>query len=334
MVKLLMTYYQWLSLVSKNRFPLVRSMDSKSPQVLWSAAPTPLTPRFEVDLESVERMVRQARTDRLDGLFLAGTCGEGMCLPNRERKRLIRAAVDAAEGKLHIAAQVSDNSAPRIRANLDDMADAGAGYGIIAPPTAMINASPARIVALYEEAIASSPLPIGIYDLGARQAFALPDDALATIYALPGVKLVKDSSADPKRRAHALAARRRKPGLQLLNGDEFKFIDYLEAGYDGALFGGAAVVAPFMHRIAALFAAGRGKDARAVDARMQEVLYGIYGGRELDCWLTGLKYYLQRAGQFSTTASFFGYPLTDECRVFIDRCVDESLESRLAPEPA
>ncbi len=285
----------------------------------WSATPTPLTADLKVDVRSVERMIQAAVADGMHGLFVAGTCGEGPWLPNRERSRLVKTAVEAAQGRLKIAAQVSDNSVPRILDNIEAMGEAGADFAVIAPPATMMNATPARIAALFEEAVAASPLPVGIYDLGARRAFGIPEDRLKQIYLLPNVRIVKDSSAAPERRAIALAARQEKPALQLLNGDEFHCLTYLEAGYDGCMFGGAVAVASQMHRIAELFQAGRLDEARAVDQQMKTALFGIYGGESIACWLTGLKYYMVRKGLFESPASFLGYPLTDECRAFVDR---------------
>ena len=117
-------------------------------------------------------------------------------------------------------------------------------------------------------------------------------------------------------------------GRGLLNGDEFHCLTYLEAGYDGCMFGGAVAVAPQMHRIAELFQAGRLDEARAVDQQMKTALFGIYGGESIACWLTGLKYYMVRKGLFESPASFLGYPLTDDCRAFVDRYAAEG--ARLA----
>ena len=90
------------------------------------------------------------------------------------------------------------------------------------------------------------------------------------------------------------------------------------------MFGGAAAIAPQLHRIAQLFAAGRLEEAAVVDEEMKRVLYGIYGGESIACWLTGLKHYMVRRGLFSTSANFLGYPLTDECRAFIERYAADS----------
>jgi 4-hydroxy-tetrahydrodipicolinate synthase len=285
---------------------------------LWSAVPTPLTNDLKVDVPAVERMVRDAIAGGIQGVFLAGTCGEGPWLQDGERTRLVRATVAAAAGKLKIAAQVSDNSVPRILDNVARMADAGADYGIIAAPATMMNATSDRVAALFIEAASASPLPVGIYDLGRHRPISIPENRLKEIYLLPNVKLVKDSSGSPDRRALALEARAAKPSLVLFNGDEFRCLDYLQAGYEGCMFGGAAAVAPQLNRIATLFLAGKIDEARRLEGEMKHALFGIYGGESIACWLTGLKYYMVRRGLFSSTASFLGYPLTPECQAFIE----------------
>lgn len=285
---------------------------------IWSAAPTPLTADLMIDLPSVEKMTREAVASGIQGVFLAGTCGEGPWLPDRERVKLVRAVVAEAKGRLKIAVQATDNSVPRILDNIRQAADAGADYAIIAAPATFMNATPERIVALFIEAADASPLPVGIYDLGRHRSVMIPEDRLQEVYLRPNVHLVKDSSGSPTRRTAALEARRAKPALQLFNGDEFHCLDYLKAGYDGFMFGGAAATAVQLRRIAAAFAKGDLEEARTLDSEMKKALFGIYGGEQIACWLTGLKYYMVQRDLFSSTSSYLGYPLTDTCRAFIE----------------
>jgi dihydrodipicolinate synthase/N-acetylneuraminate lyase len=292
-------------------------MKRMDPVRVWSAAPTPLTADLTIDLPSVDRMIRDAIASGIQGVFLAGTCGEGPWLPDRERIRLVQAVVAQAKGTLKIAVQVTDNSVPRILDNIRQAAESGADYAIIAAPSIFLNATPDRVVALFVEAINASPIPVGIYDLGRHRPVMIPEDRLTEIYRQPNVHLVKDSSGSPARRAAALEARAAKPGLQLFNGDEFRCFEYLEGGYDGFMFGGACAAAAQLHRIAAAFRAGNLDEARRLDAEMKQALQGIYGGEQIACWLTGLKYYMVRRGLFASTASYLGYPLTDACRAFI-----------------
>lgn len=296
-------------------------MNQAVPVTIWSATPTPLNTNLKVDVSSVNRMIRDAIENGIRGVFLGGTCGEGPWLPDSERSRLIEAAVKAGEGRLSVAAQVSDNSVPRILDNIARAKDAGADYAIIASPAMFMNATPDRIAALFTEAVAASTLPVGIYDLGPHRPVMIPEDRLREIYLLPNVKLVKDSSGSRDRQAIALAARQIKPSLRLFNGDEFSCVEYLQAGYDGFMFGGAVAVAPQLNRIAQLASAGRWDEARLVDAEMRTILYSIYGGKQIACWLTGLKYYMVCRGLFTSPASYLEYPLTHECREFIERHV-------------
>ena len=293
-------------------------MNSVALAPIWSATPTPLSANLRVDALSVNLMIQDAVASGISGVFLGGTCGEGPWLPDGERSRLIEAAVKAADGKLKVAAQVSDNSVGRIHDNIARARDAGADYVIIAAPATFMNATPGRVAALFTEAVATSPLPVGIYDLGRHRPVVIPEDRLREVYLLPNVRFIKDSSGSPERRAIALAARQLKPALQLFNGDEFRCVEYLQAGYDGCMFGGAVAAAPQLNQITRLAAAGRWEEARVVDAEMKKILYGIYGGEQIACWLTGLKYYMVRRGLFSSAASYLEFPLTDECRAFID----------------
>lgn len=288
---------------------------------IWAALPTPLTQDLKVDLPSLRRMIRDAWAGGITGMFLAGTCGEGPWLPDRERRRLVDHAtreVARIPGEMKIAVQVSDNSVPRILDNIRVAADCGANYAIIAPPAVMMNATPERIAGMFTEAIAASSLPIGIYDLGRHRPTQIPEERLREIYLLHNVHLVKDSSGSPARRAVALAAREQKPTLLLFNGDEFACLEYLQAGYDGVMFGGAVAVAPQLKQIVALHGQGRHDEALAIEKEMKHILFGIYGGEKILCWLTGLKYYMVRRGLFTTTASFLEYPLTDDCRAFVE----------------
>lgn len=269
---------------------------------IGSATPTPLTADLTIDLPSVGRLIRDALAGGIQGVFLAGTCGEGPWQPDRERVRLVQAVAAEAKGKVKIAVQATDNSVPRILDNIRQAAEAGAEYAIIAAPAVFMNATPDRVVALFAEAIEASPLPVGIYDLGRHRPVMIPEERLADIYRRPDVHLVKDSSGSPTRRAAALEAKRDKPGLQLFNGDEFRCLEYLETGYDGFMFGGASATAAQLHRIAAAFQAGELDEARRLDAKLKRTLFGIYGGEQIACWLTGLKHYLVQRGLFASSA--------------------------------
>ena len=293
---------------------------------VWSATPTPFTENMEIDAEAIPRMVRHHLRLGVRGLFVCGTCGEGPWMTDLQRQELVRRVADCSAGRLLVAAQVTDNSAARIYDNMWLAQENGADIVVIAPPYFLLNATPATIASLYLEAIRRSPLPVGIYDRGLSGAVVVPNDVLAQVYAEGNVVLVKDSSNDPERRDIALAARAERPGLHLLTGNEFTCVDYLMHGYDGLLLGGG-IFNGYMAR--KIMGASRRREldvANALQERMNRLMWDVYGGKEITCWLTGLKHLLVQMGIFTTTRNYLGYPLTDACRAAIEAALEREAE--------
>ncbi|NSW56367.1 MAG: dihydrodipicolinate synthase family protein [Armatimonadetes bacterium] len=293
---------------------------------VWSATPTPFNDDMTLDEASVERMVEHHLRLGVKGLFLAGTCGEGAWMPDSTRRALVRATVKASAGRLVIAVQVTDNSSARILDNIAMAAEDGADVAVIAPPYFLLNATPDNILALYQEAIRDSSLPVGVYDRGKLGAVVVPDEVLANIYAEDNVVLVKDSSSDDGRRKIALEARRKRPDLLLLNGNEFKCVDYLAAGYDGLLLGGGIFNGYLAGLIMQAVKSGDLTTANALQERMNTMMYAVFGGESIACWLAGQKRLLVEMGIFSTWRHFLRYPLTPECEQDIKRIVKEEAD--------
>lgn len=299
----------------------MKKLDPDRLSGVWSATPTPLTNRMTVDVAAVKRLVAHHLRLGVKGLFLCGTCGEGPWMPDRERHALVRATVAAARGRLVIAAQVTDNSAARILDNMRAAAADGADLAVIAPPHFLLNATPGTLTALYREAIRGCPLPVGIYDRGRAGAVVVPDEALAQIYAEPKVVMIKDSSANPERMQLALAARKSRPSLRLLNGDEFACDRYMLAGYDGLLLGGGIFNARLAAGIIEAARAGEAGAAARLQRRMNRLMWDVYGGKKITCWMSGLKHLLVEMGLFRTPRNFLNYPLTPSCRRAIARAL-------------
>jgi len=60
---------------------------------------------------------------------------------------------------------------------------------------------------------------------------------------------------------------------------------------------------------------------------MNQLMYRIYGGEKISCWLSRLKYLMVKMGIFATIQGHLEYPLTNDCREAIDEIIvgpDES----------
>jgi 4-hydroxy-tetrahydrodipicolinate synthase len=282
---------------------------------IWSAAPTPFTSKMELDVASIRTMVEHHVRLGVKGLFLAGTNGEGPWMTNRQRSQLVQAVRKYARERLVVAVQVTDNSSARILENIAQAKADGADIAVIAPPYFLLKPNPKKVLELYRQAIRQSPLPVGIYDRGKYSAVAVPEAVLKALYAEKNVVLVKDSSSDPARRAIALAARKKRPSLRVLSGDEFDCVTYLRAGYDGLLLGGGVFNGYLAGQILRAVAAGDIAAAERHQKRMIRIMFAVYGGKKIFSWLSGEKKLLVEMGIFKSWRNYLEleYPLTPSC---------------------
>ena len=293
---------------------------------VWSATPTPFTDDWRIDLESVDLLIEHHVRLGVQGLFLAGTCGEGAWMADGERRKLVRRTVETARGRLAIAVQVSDNSATRILDNIAQAQEDGADLVVIAPPHFVMNAVPDTLRDLYLEAIRSSNLPVCLYDLGKNRQFSPSLELLAELYNEPNVVAVKDSSSDDERMKIALAARRARPTLRLLSGAEFDCVKYLRAGYDGLMLGGAAFHGFLAGMIMQAIADEETERAQVLQERMNRVMYAVYGGEKIACWLSGEKKLLMELGVFKSYNNYPNYPLPESCIAAIKDLVKDEAD--------
>ena len=291
---------------------------------VWSASPTPFLANGGVDVASVHRMVAHHLDLGVTGIMLAGTCGEGPWLREKDRETLVRSAVDAAKGKILLALQVTDNSSVRVLDNIEQAAAWGVEIAVVAAPSFFLNATPQRVLHHYLEIARRSPLPLGLYDRGAGSPYVVLESDLAELLAEPKIIMVKDSAQQASRRNAYIAARNARPGLVVFSGSEFDCVEYLEAGYDGLLLGGGIFNATLAHKITAAVRANDLPTAHALQARMNDLMYRVYGGKKIECWMTGLKELLVQLGVFSSNVNLLGYPLTALCREQIHAAVSGS----------
>lgn len=224
----------------------------------------------------------------------------------------MRAAAGAGKGRLHIAVQVTENSAVRTLHLTEQAAKWGAEIAVVAQPYFFLNATADRQLSYYRDFARGSALPVGFYGRGKNSPDMMPDTHLDELLNEPNIALVKDSSTMPAHRDLFLAVRKRRPELILLDGDEFDCANYLAAGYDGLLLGGSIFNAGLAHRIISAVPAGDAAGAAKLQARMNDLMLRVYGGPKIECWMSGLRELLVQMQIFSTRNNLLGYPLTDQ----------------------
>lgn len=301
-------------------------MKQEQVREVWSAAPTPLNEKMDLDIPSIERMMAHHFRLGINGLFLLGSNGEGPWLANYHRRMLVREVIAHNVGGITIAVQVTDNSAGRMLENVSMAKEEGADIAVIAPPYFLPNSTSKSLCALYLEVIEKSSLPIGIYDRGTFGPVVIPESVLKTVYSHKKVVMVKDSSTNIDHMKLALGAKKKRPNLSLLNGWEFNCVDYLKAGYDGLLLGGGVFNGYLARQIVNAVAVGDNALAKRLQNRMNRMMWDVYGGKKITCWLAGEKELLVEMGIFTTHENLLNYTLTKSCSKAIKQVLKRDRE--------
>ena len=181
----------------------------------------------------------------VDGLLAFGTNGEGILLSVAERKRGLRLFVEAARGRLQVAAHCGAQTTADTVSLAADAAEAGVdAVAVIAPPYFVLDEA-AQLVHFVAAARACDPLPFYVYEFAKTSGYPVATAVLEQLRAkasnFVGLK-VSDTPWDAFE-PYLL------PGLDVFVGPEALLTRGLAAGAVGAV---SALASAFPAEVAAV----------------------------------------------------------------------------------
>jgi 4-hydroxy-tetrahydrodipicolinate synthase len=202
---------------------------------MLAAIATPFGKDGGVALDAFEPHVRWLAEAGLDGVFVAGTTGEGVLLEHDEVEALVSRAVGAAGG-MRVIAQVGRPSTRATvalaRRALDAGADGVAAYVPWFYPVTQVQVR-AHFLAVLE---AAGGRPAFMYNIPPRTVNDLAP-ALAGELARAGFAGMKDSTGDLARHEAYLDAVRGADSFELYTGSEPLILPSVRAGGAGSING-------------------------------------------------------------------------------------------------
>jgi 4-hydroxy-tetrahydrodipicolinate synthase len=210
-------------------------MDRSS--VNWSgpmpAVTTPFKASGELDEEAFAKNIARLIDAGATGIVAVGCTGEVWALDHDERKRLYRAAVEAAAGRGTVIVGTGAITVEETVA-LTNFAEAAGVDGALILPPYFVKLTDDEIFAHYRDVDARVGLPIHLYNIPGNAVNALSPALVARLADLDHVVGVKESSGDWNNWYATFLAAREK--IRVFCGPSSVFgVPAVEAGADGTI---------------------------------------------------------------------------------------------------
>ena len=156
---------------------------------------TPCGANGEPDLVSIARLVDHVIAAGVSGLNILGTTGEFSLVPPRHRASIIRAAVEAARGRVPVICGCGRPSVEETVAEVQGAADGGVDAALVTP-SYYFPLSDAEIVRFVSSVAENSPIPLLYYHYPQMTGCPASVAAVLELARCGAIAGIKDSSAD------------------------------------------------------------------------------------------------------------------------------------------
>ena len=153
---------------------------------------TPFTKSDEVDTNGSRWLCRNAIDGGVHAVVCAGSLGEFPCLTDEERRAVIKAVVDEANGKVPVIAGVGSGSTKISVMIAKEAADIGVD-AIEALPPYYFNIGDDAVYAHYEKLASSVNVPVIIYNFPGTTKVNMSPALIARLADVPNIVGIKNS---------------------------------------------------------------------------------------------------------------------------------------------
>ena len=206
-------------------------------QGAYTALITPMKDSGEIDYDGFGRLIDFQINEGIDGLVPLGTTGEAPTLEEDEEEKLIKIAVEKANGRVPLIAGAGSNDTKHMLRYVKRAKDLGADAALVVTP--YYNKPNDLGILRHFEAAAGIGLPIIVYNIASRTGLNIPAPLMEKIAQFPGIAGVKEASGDLKQMCEVLqniAFRRSQTDpFSVLSGDDIFTLPLMALGGDGII---------------------------------------------------------------------------------------------------
>jgi 4-hydroxy-tetrahydrodipicolinate synthase len=251
---------------------------------------TPMREDGSVDWAGLEAHIKDLIDGGAEGLFAAGTTGEGLLLEEEERVEVVAATVRAAAGRVPVVGLCGGLTTAQAIRLARRMRQAGAeGVAALTPFYYRVDA--AAMVAHFRAIADTAGCPLYLYSIPGLTGVALPVEVLAALKDHPRFGGLKFSHCDLEQLRRYL-----KTGAPVLIGCDSLITEAVRAGAAGTVSGTAAgMPTPYAQIFKALRAGEDAGKAQQLGTRLDAIMAGLPP-------IAGYKAALKRRGVITSDA--------------------------------
>jgi 4-hydroxy-tetrahydrodipicolinate synthase len=231
---------------------------------LLVAMVTPFTADGALDTAGAQALASHLVEQGCDGLVISGTTGESPTTSDAEKDRLLRAVIEATDGRAKVIAGVGTFDTAHTIESAVAAEKAGAAGALVVTP--YYNRPPqAGLLAHFTAVADATELPLMLYDIPVRTGTPIATETMLRLAEHPRIVAVKDAKGDLPASSAVLAA----TDLVYYSGDDVMNLPLLAVGAAGSVSVIAHAFAPQLRELLDTF--DRGDTARAIALHHQLV---------------------------------------------------------------
>jgi 4-hydroxy-tetrahydrodipicolinate synthase len=196
-----------------------------------------VTPFFEdgsIDYKTYEKLIEWHIQEGTNAIVAVGTTGESATVTPEEHCQLISVAINAAAGRVPIIAGTGGNSTQEAIELTEFAKKAGASASLQVVPY-YNRPTQEGMFAHFRKIAESVDLPVILYNVPSRTVADITNETVCRLAKIPGIKAIKDATADMHRGAWLLKMLREQgnPDFMVYSGDDATAMAYMFLGAKG-----------------------------------------------------------------------------------------------------
>lgn len=246
---------------------------------------TPVTTTGLLDEAAVDRLVDFLLAGAVEGIFVLGTTGEGMSVPQAARRQLVQRTVARVGRRAKVYAGIGDLHPHDVRAG-NAYFHAGADAVVARPP---VSFPVGELRSWFQGLLDQLEGPLILYNMPATTQVSIPLEVVGQLMGHPKLVGIKDSENNTRRLEELLRRFGGQPGFSIFVGVGTLMAKGLKLGAEGIVPSVGNLIPEVCHHLCACAQRGDWVEVERHAERMSAVSALYQNGRTLNQSLAALK---------------------------------------------